>query len=70
MPRNDDLETLKRRMAGKRWVWITRPTLLHGRATEAGQCPCGCESRSGELAIDMAAVLLETIPGRLAKAHT
>lgn len=63
MPRADDIETIRRRHSGRRWVWIERPTLLHGRATRAGQCPCGCESWSGEAEDERAALIEETIPG-------
>ena len=64
MPRAaTNLETIRRKVGEKRWVWVERPTLLHDRATGPGQCPCGCESRSGENPEDWAAVLEETIPG-------
>lgn len=59
----DDLAAIQRRASGKRWVWVERPTLLHRRATKAGQCPCGCQSWSGEDEDDRAALLVETIPG-------
>lgn len=59
----EDLETVRRKIGGKRWIWVERPTLLHGRATGPGQCPCGCESRSGEAPETWAAMLEETIPG-------
>ncbi len=61
--KTDDLESIKRRVDGKRWVWVERPTLLHERASKAGQCPCGCQSWSGEDEADRAALLVETIPG-------
>lgn len=48
MSRADDIEHLRARLNGKRWVWAERPTLLHDRSDRAGQCPCGCESWSGE----------------------
>lgn len=63
MSRADDIEALRRRLDGKRWAWIERPTLLHARADRAGQCPCGCESWSGEAEDERAALLYETIPG-------
>jgi hypothetical protein len=63
MAKQQDLETLRRRVAGKRWLWVERPTLLHARATKAGQCWCGCESWSGEAAEDRGAIVVETIPG-------
>jgi hypothetical protein len=63
MSRADDIDALRRRLDGKRWAWIERPTLLHARADRAGQCPCGCESWSGEAEEERAARLIETIPG-------
>ena len=63
MAREDDVAVLQRRIEAKRWVWIDRPTLIHGRALVAGQCSCGCQSWSGEAAEDRAAQLLETLPG-------
>ncbi len=44
-------------------VWIERPTLIHGRATGPGCCPCGCGSQSGADPQDFAAILVETRPG-------
>lgn len=63
MTRESDLAAVIRRVEGKRWIWVERPTLLHARATGAGQCPCGCESWSGDLEEDWGATLAETIPG-------
>lgn len=63
MAREEELADVRRRMSGPRWIWAERPTLLHDRATAAGQCPCGCESWSGEDDDDKAAILVETIPG-------
>jgi hypothetical protein len=44
-------------------VWVERPTLLHGRATGPGTCPCGCGSQSGDDPQDYAAILVERRPG-------
>ena len=63
MAQVDDIKHLRRRLDGKRWVWVERPTLLHDRADRAGQCPCGCQSWSGEDPEERAARLIETIPG-------
>jgi hypothetical protein len=63
MARADDIEQLRRRLNGKRWVWVERPTLLHARSDRAGQCPCGCESWSGEAEEERGARIVSTIPG-------
>lgn len=63
MPQAPDIDVLRRRVLGKRWLWVERPTLLHERAKGPGQCSCGCESRSGKDPDDWGAVLVETLPG-------
>lgn len=63
MAHEDDLDQIRRRLEGKRWLWVERPTLLHDRSTRVGQCPCGCESWSGEADDEKGSWIVETIPG-------